>query len=153
MVNKRRPEPSTSGKVIRRKRSTSSCCNSVWSSLPLPESAARRRARPSAPARPQRRCRSRGERCRGARPATRGIGLAERVGHDVLGQRVDRRGNGVGGVGLIRPVAAEDVERPAAEQERAGVAVELGPSPDSCGKLIEGIAEERVAAFSDGLGA
>jgi hypothetical protein len=38
--------------------------------------------------------------------APRGIGLAERVGYDVLGQRVDRRGNGVGGVGLIRPVSS-----------------------------------------------
>ena len=36
-LNRRRPEPSTSGNVIRRKRSTSSCCNSVWSSWPLPQ--------------------------------------------------------------------------------------------------------------------
>src|SRR5271154_3407395 len=54
-----------------------------------------------------------------------GIGLAERVGHDVLRQRVDCRGNGVPRIGLIRPVAAENVERSATEQERAGVAVEL----------------------------
>jgi hypothetical protein len=36
-LNNRRPEPSTSRKVIRRKRSTSSWCNSVWSSLLLPQ--------------------------------------------------------------------------------------------------------------------
>jgi alpha-1,2-mannosyltransferase len=54
-----------------------------------------------------------------------GVGLAERAGHDVLGRRVDRRGNGVGGVGLIGPEAAKDFERSPTEQERAGVAVEL----------------------------
>src|ERR1700737_4000236 len=30
-LNKRRPDPSTNGNVIRRKRSTISCCNSVCS--------------------------------------------------------------------------------------------------------------------------
>jgi hypothetical protein len=58
--------------------------------------------------------------------APRGIGVAEGARHHVLGERVDRRGDGVGGVGLIGPVAAEDVERSATEQERAGVTVELG---------------------------
>ena len=62
----------------------------------------------------------------GVLAAPRGIGLAERAGHDVLGQRVDRRGDGVGRFGLVGPVAAEDLERPATEQEGAGVAVELG---------------------------
>lgn len=37
----------------------------------------------------------------GVLAAPRGIGLAERVGHDILGQRVDRRGDRVGGVDLI----------------------------------------------------
>lgn len=56
----------------------------------------------------------------------RRIGLVKRAGHDILGQRIDRFGNGIGRVGLIRPVAAEYVERSATEQKRAGVTVELG---------------------------
>jgi hypothetical protein len=76
-----------------------------------------------------------------------GIGLAERAGHDVLGQRVDRGGDGVGGVGLIGPVAAEDAEGSAAEQERAGVAGELGD------ELADGRVGERglPAAVREGL--
>ena len=79
-----------------------------------------------------------------------GIGLAERVGHDVLGQGVDRRSKGVCRVGEIRPVAAEDVERSATQQERAGVAVELddkladgrvaeGCRPAAMGEPVAGI--------------
>ena len=37
VVEQAAPEPSTTGNVIRRKRSTSSCCSSVWRSRPLPQ--------------------------------------------------------------------------------------------------------------------
>ena len=62
----------------------------------------------------------------GVLAAPRRFVFGERVRHDVLGQRVDRRGDRVVGLGLVGPVAAEDVERPATEQERTGVAVQLG---------------------------
>src|SRR3546814_12992011 len=64
------------------------------------------------------------------RPALCRVFAAPRVGvegarRDVLRQRVDRGGERVRWVGLIGPVATEDVEGPTTEQERAGVAVQL----------------------------
>jgi hypothetical protein len=41
--------------------------------------------------------------------APRGVGLAEQAGGDVRGQRVDRRGDGADGLGLIGPTAGIDV--------------------------------------------
>src|SRR3546814_7313474 len=51
--------------------------------------------------------------------------VVEGARRDVLRQRVDRGGDRVRWVGLIGPVATEDVEGPTTEQERAGVAVQL----------------------------
>ena len=129
--NKRRPEPGTSGNVVSRNRSTSSCCNSVWSSRPLPHICSSSPG--SSLSVPNGRHDVAGDETRRACrdvAAPRGSGLTQRVGHDVLGQRTrliaNDRGDQISEISESDPGQKsheEDVDVPQTEQERTSMTV------------------------------